>query len=228
MDDISVALQYIEEHHGSNVATVENMTSQGEITWELLWALLTPNEHVYHYHQFTQQHQVLIMRQMKVRQRQDGTFYWHIMCDMIADDGLKFGFTKDLGITTRPDLYKDLEIDAFEGAKKIHDLLIYPLKYAEDPATIRKECIERGKKFVGMTGNTYWETSGPAMKETMNTRYEVNRSKFTVSHVVPISHALSVTVFASHYPRQNVEAYNRSSKKRLIRCLWRPFERGSC
>ena len=39
-DDLSIALQYIEEHHGCNIATVEQMTLQNEITWELLWALV--------------------------------------------------------------------------------------------------------------------------------------------------------------------------------------------
>lgn len=188
MDDLATALQYIEEHHGANIASVENMTAHNEITWELLWALLTPQTMMYHYHQFTEQHQVLIMRRLKVRYRKDSTPYWHIMCDMIADDGLKFGYTKDLGITSRPDLYADLEIDQYEGVKKIQDLLVYPLKFARDPENIRLDLIERGKKYVRMVGHSYWETSGPAMKETMNDRYEVNRSKFSVSCVLNSCH----------------------------------------
>ena len=100
---------------------------------------------------------------------------------MIVDDGLKFGFTKDLGITPRPDLYADLEIDQYEGAKKIQDLIAYPLKFTQNPERIREQLIERGKKYVGMVGHSYWETGGSAMKETMNDRYEVHRSKFKVS-----------------------------------------------
>ena len=96
------------------------------------------------------------------------------------DDGLKFGFTKDLGITSRPDLYADLEIDQYEGAKKIQDLIAYPLRYAQNPDEIRAQLIERGKKYVEMVGHSCWETSGPAMKETMNDQYEVHRSKFKV------------------------------------------------
>lgn len=119
------------------------------------------------------------MRRMRQRHRKDGTPYWHVMCDMIADDGLKFGYTKDLGIASRPDLYSDLEIDQYDGVRRIQDLIVYPLEYAVNPAQVRKDLVERGKKYARMIGNTYWETSGPAMRETMNDRYEVNRFKFS-------------------------------------------------
>ena len=134
---------------------------------------------MYHFHQYTEQPQILLMRRMRQRYRKDGTPYWHVMCDMIADDGLKFGYTKDLGIASRPDLYSDLEIDQYDGARRIQDLIVYPLEYALNPEQIRQEVIERGKKYARMIGNTYWETSGPAMRETMNDRYEVNRFKFS-------------------------------------------------
>ena len=134
---------------------------------------------MYHFHQYTEQPQVLLMRRIRQRYRKDGTPYWHVMCDMIADDGLKFGYTKDLGIASRPDLYADLEIDQYDGARRIQDLIVYPLEYAANAAKIRKDLVERGKKYARMIGNTYWETSGPAMRETMNDRYEVNRFKFS-------------------------------------------------
>lgn len=180
VDDLSTALQYIDEHHGNNIATVENMTASNQITWELLWALFTPNAMMYHFHEYTEQDQVLLMRRIRLRYRKDNTPYWDIMCDMIGDDGLKFGFTKDLGITPRPDLYADLEIDQYDGAKKIQDLVVYPLQFAPNSETIRRKLIERGRKYVQMVGHSYHETSGPALKETMNERYEVNRSKFSV------------------------------------------------
>ena len=177
--DLSVALQYVEEQHGSNITSLGNLLPAKEITWSLLWALFTPNCMMYHFHYYTEQPQVLIMRRIRQRYRKDGTPFWHVMCDMIADDGLKFGYTKDLGIASRPDLNSDLEIDQYDGARSIQDLIVYPLEYAPNPAQIRKDVIERGKKYARMIGNTYWETSGPAMRETMNDRYEVNRSRFS-------------------------------------------------
>ena len=102
------------------------------------------------------------------------------MCDMIADDGLKFGYTKDLGISSKPHKFFDLEIDKYEGGMKIQDLIVYPLELVENPARVREELVERGRKYVRMIGHSYWETSGSAMREIINDRYEIDRSKFSV------------------------------------------------
>jgi hypothetical protein len=179
---VTVALQYVEEEHGSNIASLERMLPDNEITWRLLWALFIPNTMMYHFHEFTEQPQILLMRSMKVKYRRDGTPYWLISCDMIADDGLKFGYTKTLGIASKPTNYTDLEIDQFDGARKTQDLIVYPLAYAPNSAQIKADVIARGQKYVRMVGHTFWETSGPALKEIINERYEVDRSKFSVSH----------------------------------------------
>lgn len=178
--DISTALQYVDEKHGNNIASMKNLIPAREITWGLLWALYTPNTMMYHFNEFTEQIQVLRMRSMKVRFRKDSTPYWQINCDMIADDGVKFGYTKKLGLAQRPDLVTDLEIDEFDGARNIQDLVVYPLQYAENEVAIRSAAILRGKKYASMKDHSYWETSGPALRETMNDRWESKRSKFSV------------------------------------------------
>jgi hypothetical protein len=178
--DLSVALQYVEEEHGSNIKSLENLLPSNQITWPLLWALFTPNATAYHFHQYTEEHMIMRVRNSKIRYRQSGARYWHIMCDIIADDGLKFGYTKDLSITNRPDEHADIEIDEFEGALRIQDLVVYPLEFAQNPAQIRSEAIERGKKYIRMTEGSYFETSGPALRETMNDRYEIKRFSFQV------------------------------------------------
>lgn len=122
---------------------------------------------------------------MKVRFRKDQTPYWQINCDMIADDGVKFGYTKKLGLAQRPDLFTDLEIDEFDGARNIQDLVVYPLQYAENEVAIRSAAISRGKKYASMKDHSYWETSGPALRETMNDRWESKRSKFSVCSMPP-------------------------------------------
>lgn len=122
---------------------------------------------------------------MKARFRQDHTPYWQINCEMIADDGIKFGYTKCLGLAQRPDKFTDLEIDEFDGARKIQDLVVYPLQYAENAMTIRSEAISRGKRYAGMKDHSYWETSGPALRETVNDRWESKRAKFSVGNIHP-------------------------------------------
>lgn len=178
--DLSTALQYVDEKHGNNVASMKNLIPTKKITWGLLWALYTPNTMMYHFNEFTEQIQVLRMRSMKVKFRKDSTPYWQIKCDMIADDGVKFGYTRKLGLAQRPDLFTDLEIDEFDGARNIQDLVVYPLQYAENEVAIRSPAISRGKKYASMKNHSYWETSGPALRETLNDRWESKRSKFSV------------------------------------------------
>ena len=182
--DLKVALQYVEEEHGNNIASLENMLPDNEITWKLLWALFKPNTMMYHFHEYTEQAQVLQMRTMKVKYRKDGAPFWVVTCDMIADDGLKFGYTKILAIALRPVQSYELEIDQFDGTRKIQDLIVYPLEYAQDPEKIRSDLIERGKKYVQMVGHTFWETSGPALGEIINDKFDVERTKFNVSDVL--------------------------------------------
>ena len=178
--DLKVALQYVEEEHGSNLATLERLLPSNEITWGLIWALFAPNMMMYHFHEFTEQAQILLVRNLKKSFKSDGTPYWHVDCDMIADDGLRFGFTKNLGLASRPEKEYDLIIDFYEGVRKIQDLTVYPLQYAEDDTAIRSNLLHRGKRYVEMTGHTYQETSGPAMRENMNSNFETKRLKFTV------------------------------------------------
>ncbi len=178
--DLTVALQYVEEEHGSNIKSLESLLLSNQITWPLLWALFKPNARVYHFHQYTEEHMIMRMRTSKIRFRQNGARYWHLACDIIADDGLKFGYTKDSSITNRPDSHYDIEIDEFDGALRIQDLVVYPLDFAQNPAQIKSEAIKRGKKYVRMTEGSYFETTGPAVRETMNDRYEVKRFSFQV------------------------------------------------
>lgn len=52
--------------------------------------------------------------------------------------------------------------DLFPGAKKITSLGCYPLKYHKDEEKLRKDLIERGKKFVTLSGVNYKSHQGMA------------------------------------------------------------------
>lgn len=168
--DLETCLEFIEEQHGSNIQNFDSMTQSEEITWDLLWALLTPNALMYHYHELTEQHQVLLLGNIKKKKRQDQSWYWDITCNIIADDGVKFGLAKEP---------LALEINEFDGARKIRDLLLYPLHYVNNEQALRTELIERGKKYAKIKDSMYWEITGSAMQETQNDRFEIKQFKFT-------------------------------------------------
>ena len=165
--DIKVALQYIEEDNGNDIADFMRLTDHQEITFDLLWALFTPNTLMYRYHDMTEQVQVLLVRSVIRALRQDLSIYVRIECDVINNDGNSFGLARDM-----------IEIDSFPGSRKIQDLPIYPLKYREDQNTIRDHAVSRGKRFVTMDRHSYNEISGQAMRETISDRYDEPPKRF--------------------------------------------------
>jgi hypothetical protein len=168
---LSIALQYIEEDHGANIVNVDSLLSRDEITWDLLWALFMPTSLVYHYHELTQQNQILRFRQARKRWRpKDQVYYWQIICDMIVFDGQKFGFAK----------VDHFQIDQFPGARKIYDLEIYPLDFVKDRSAVFEHAVERGKRYCAIKGKTYLECDGPAMREILNKDLEPKQFTFSV------------------------------------------------
>lgn len=168
--DLNTALKFIQEDHGDTITDFERLLSHQEITYDLLWALFKPNTLIYHYHELTEQPQILKFRTLKYSQRQDKSLYAAIVCDVVSNDGNSFGLARNT-----------LEIDAYQGARRIQDLPLYPLSYNKDKDRLRETAIRRGKKFVQMEQHSYNEIRGAAMRETMNADYKYKRFKFNVS-----------------------------------------------
>lgn len=62
----------------------------------------------------------------------------------------------------------------FRGARKITSLNCYPLAYRKDEAQVRKDLIERGKKFVGLAGVNYKSHQGLAYYKKKKSIIKVN------------------------------------------------------
>ena len=172
--DLNAALQFIDEEHGGNIVEFQRLISYGEITYDLLWALFAPNTLIYHYHELTEQDQILLARSVEYLKRPDDSPYLRVNCDIISCDGKSFGIAREIGN----------EIDFYPGASKILDLIVFPLKYHPKATQILDHARKRGKKFARMSKNTYHEISGPAMKEIiMDTKdgHEYRNVKFSVS-----------------------------------------------
>lgn len=66
------------------------------------------------------------------------------------------------------------EIGHFRGARKITSLGCYPLKYHKNEAQLREELIERGKKFVSLSGVHYKSHQGMAYYKKRKSIIKVN------------------------------------------------------
>ncbi|KAJ6543108.1 P-loop containing nucleoside triphosphate hydrolase protein [Mycena capillaripes] len=166
--DIMTALQLIQEEYGSTLGDLDLLSHQ-EISYVLLWVLFPPNTLVYRFHSYTEQVQILLARGFEYKKRKDNSEYAEILCDVMNNDGSSFGFARD-----------KLEIDAFVGARKIQDLVAFPLVYHPNKQDICDFTIKRGKRFANLATHSYNEISGPAMRESRNqTNWEIMRFKFT-------------------------------------------------
>ncbi|KLO10225.1 P-loop containing nucleoside triphosphate hydrolase protein [Schizopora paradoxa] len=153
--DIKAAILVVEEDQGKTMRDLEKLTSQNQITFDLLWAMFIPNTLVFNHHTLIQQDRLLFVRRVGYGERMsDRKRYLKVVCEMVHNDGHYFGFARE-----------HLEIEEFRGAVSITDLNVYPLEYRADKATIYEVAVHFGKIFAQMKPHSYHEIRGQAMRE---------------------------------------------------------------
>lgn len=68
----------------------------------------------------------------------------------------------------------EVDVPSFKGARKITSLSCYPLKFHKDEAKLRRDLIERGKKFVALQGVHYKSHEGLAYYKKKRQVIKVN------------------------------------------------------
>lgn len=68
----------------------------------------------------------------------------------------------------------EIEVEEFKGPRKISNLACYPLKYHKDSDAMKKQLIERGKKFVSLKGMQYKFHKGMAFYKKKRQYIKVN------------------------------------------------------
>ena len=140
MNDIGTALRYIDEDFGSRMDDLDSLLKYDEITFELLWALFPPKETIFaSRHGVLQQDQALYLSQTAYSARENQSKYFNVTGDVISHDGEDFGWAT-----------LDIEIDEYEGAKKIDKLPVYPFAYHTDSEKIKSTLLARGHKYISL------------------------------------------------------------------------------
>lgn len=155
IDDLNVALQYIAEDYDSTLETLASLSSHYEITFNLLWTLFPPNTEIFTKHNLLREDQVLKLQTGEYGARANGSRYFSLNVRHISHDGEKFGWIQETS----------MQIDQFEGAKKVHHLKCFPLSHHPDQDDIRTKLIQRGRRYVELLQPTYLEYTGAAITE---------------------------------------------------------------
>lgn len=144
---------YLDKDYESVRKRLYPMLKAGNITYDLIWALFKPNTIAYS-HTYGNKEDPRCFKADSVLKEGNflGEEWWTIDGRYLEYDGTTFGLG-DLAV----------KVDPFKGTRKITSLPAYPLSYHKDPEGLRKQLIERGKKFVALQGMNYRYHAGLAV-----------------------------------------------------------------
>ncbi|KAL1851576.1 hypothetical protein Plec18170_006395 [Paecilomyces lecythidis] len=163
-DHLKILVKYLDKDYAETKRTLYPLLDANMITFDLLWALFKPNTIAYTstYGDADEPRAFKIEYASKESSFMRGQWY-SVEGRYLEYDGKSFG----MGTMAA-------EVGAFKGARKITSLGCYPLKYHREPEAIKHKLIERGKKFVSLTGMNYRFHKGMAFYKRKRSIIKVN------------------------------------------------------
>ncbi|KAH6631402.1 hypothetical protein F5144DRAFT_216528 [Chaetomium tenue] len=161
---LRVLVKYINKDYADIKNSLYPMLENGLITFDLLWALWKPNTLAYTTTYGS--HDEPRVFKVEMAEKHHGLMkgdYYYLEGKYFEYDGKQYGF----GNVAE-------EIGDFRGARKITGLACYPLKYHKNEAQLRKDLIERGRKFVSLGGVHYKSHQGMAYYKKKKSIIKVN------------------------------------------------------
>ncbi|KAK0641969.1 hypothetical protein B0T16DRAFT_431558 [Cercophora newfieldiana] len=161
---LKILVQYVDKDYADIKKSLYPMLENGLITFDLLWALWKPNTLAFTttYGSHDEPRVFKVEMAEKHFSIMKGEYYY-IEGKYFEYDGKQFGFGS-----------MSDEISDFRGARRITSLKCYPLKYHKNEAQLRNDLIERGKKFVSLSGVHYKSHQGMAYYKKKKTIIKVN------------------------------------------------------
>jgi len=161
---LKVLLKYLDKDYAEVKKTLYPMLESGLISFDLLWALYKPNTLAYTttYGTADEPRAFKIEYAEKEFSFVKGEWY-NIEGRYLEYDGKTFGVGQ-----------MEVDVPSFKGARKITSLSCYPLKFHKDEAKLRRDLIERGKKFVALQGVHYKSHEGLAYYKKKRQVIKVN------------------------------------------------------
>ncbi|OCK73251.1 hypothetical protein K432DRAFT_313292, partial [Lepidopterella palustris CBS 459.81] len=152
---LNVLVGFLETHFASTTKSFLPLLEDGEITFNLLWALFRPNTPVITICDGSDQPRCLIYDSGEVKTSHFGEKYFELDCHYLDYDGNVFG-----EVTTT------LAIPEFRSKRKIISLNVFPLEYHKTQADVRRDLIRNGRKFMSLQGINHCEYEGLAYFRT--------------------------------------------------------------
>lgn len=152
-EHIDVLLRYLRQHFASTIGSLPQLLEHGEITYDLLWALFSPNSIVYTTCIYSEQPKCLTYDHGEDKMIKDQKYF--VLSGRYLDfDGKRFG-----------EVSGGTAIAEFHGARHITTLESFPLKYHDEREEVESRLIDRGRHFASLRGIHHCGYDGMAHKK---------------------------------------------------------------
>ena len=155
---------YVDEDYAEIKKRLYPLQKAGNITFDLLWALFKPNEIAVTscYGSWDEPRCFKVEYANKCASMTRGEWYC-IEGRYLEYDGKSYGFGNF-----------EVDIDKFQGPRRITSLATYPLKYHANPEKVKKQILERGERFINLEGMHYKFHKGMAFHKKKKQVLKIN------------------------------------------------------
>ena len=153
---LDLLVDFIKTTYKSTAQRLLPLLEDGQITYDLLWALFKPNSIIYSTCLGTEKPRCVTYDNGEEGETSNRLKYYKMEYRYLDYDGQVFG-----------EISINLAITKFRGKKRISTLNAFPLQYHPDKKKMRAHLVKCGQKFVSMLGPYHRHCRGTAfyMKE---------------------------------------------------------------
>ena len=190
MNTLGVLIDYLHKDYKGTISTIRNLTSHGEITWELLYAVLVPRTILNTRCPVTGEPRALRLVSSSKIAITSGTGFYDLVCENVdavdeenrsnEDNTVEAEIRRAGGGPAFGKVESRLLITSFKGTMKINSLDAYPIQFDADERGLRKALTERGRKWVSLKGVHHMQYAGisgvvvPASTGNLVIKYNVS------------------------------------------------------
>ncbi|KAI0329766.1 P-loop containing nucleoside triphosphate hydrolase protein [Cubamyces sp. BRFM 1775] len=185
LSSVTVLLDYLRKDYRATLAKIASLTTHGEITFDLLYAVLVPRTIIVTECPITGETRALqLLAAKKVGNNKDFVMY-RLLCESVdsLEDAIHGRSATQSAHLNNPGLQRPpagnanalhpnkktfgrvqskIFIDHFSGTKKINTLPAYPLQYHRDSSALKEMLTERGRKWASLKGIHHVHYEGTA------------------------------------------------------------------
>ncbi|KAH7106087.1 P-loop containing nucleoside triphosphate hydrolase protein [Auriculariales sp. MPI-PUGE-AT-0066] len=176
---LKLLLEFFRHEHGAQIAELESLRQHGEITFDLMWAIMRPRTLIFLRHDpVTGEPRAMHLVKAELSVPFGEPPQWSLTVEYIdaTGNGARYASTGQMdgprfGLST-----KQIKIYRFNGTQKITSLRAFPMVYHPRKEEMRTKLIERGKRWRDLDGihNRFYDSVAFCVRKCCYVRVTVN------------------------------------------------------